>query len=85
MARTGFVQEYRSEKTLERLGALLPPACTVVRDGAVINTLAKNLVPGDVVHLQVTLGNAYLVVHPNGLFLNKQTIKILRQLFLTLS
>ena len=48
----GFIQEYRSEKTLERLGALLPPSCTVLRDGTAFQTLAKNLVPGDVVHLQ---------------------------------
>ena len=25
----GFVQEYRSEKTLEKMGALLPPVCNV--------------------------------------------------------
>ena len=47
----GFVQEYRSEKTLERLGALLPPSCNVLRDGIVQHVQAKNLVPGDVVHL----------------------------------
>ena len=49
----GFVQEYRSEKTLERMGALLPPTCNVLRDGALKNMLAKHLVPGDVVHLSI--------------------------------
>ncbi|QQP38837.1 Calcium-transporting ATPase [Caligus rogercresseyi] len=27
----GFVQEYRSEQTLQRLGALLPPSCHCIR------------------------------------------------------
>jgi Ca2+-transporting ATPase len=45
----GFVQEYRSEKTLERMGALLPPTCHVLRDGKMQHVLAKYLVPGDIV------------------------------------
>jgi hypothetical protein len=42
-------QEYRSEKTLERMGALLPPTCHVVRDAKMQHILAKYLVPGDIV------------------------------------
>lgn len=49
----GFVQEYRSEKTLERMGALLPPKCHCMRDGQLEVIYAKYLVPGDVVHLTV--------------------------------
>ena len=49
----GFVQEYRSEKTLEKMGALLPPTCHVLRDGSTQQILAKQLVPGDVVLLTV--------------------------------
>ena len=49
----GFVQEYRSEKTLERMGALLPPTCRVVRNGQVSNILARYLVPGDIISLSV--------------------------------
>ena len=44
----GFVQEYRSEKTLERMGALLPPTCKVLRDGQYHNILARYLVPGNI-------------------------------------
>ncbi|TYZ63392.1 hypothetical protein PybrP1_000170 [[Pythium] brassicae (nom. inval.)] len=44
-----FVQEYRSEKTLEALKELVPPRCHVVRDGATADVLAKELVPGDIV------------------------------------
>ena len=49
----GFVQEYRSEKTLEKMGALLPPICNVLRDGIRQQILARQLVPGDVVLLTV--------------------------------
>ena len=49
----GFVQEYRSEKTLERMGALLPPTCKVLREGQYHNILARYLVPGDIVCLEV--------------------------------
>ena len=42
----GFVQEYRSEKTLERMGSLLPPTSKVLRDGQYHNILARYLVPG---------------------------------------
>ncbi|KAG6580019.1 calcium-translocating P-type ATPase, PMCA-type [Phytophthora cinnamomi] len=48
-----FVQEYRSEKTLEALKELVPPRCKAVRDGAVVDMLAKELVPGDVVVVDV--------------------------------
>ncbi|GMR54075.1 hypothetical protein PMAYCL1PPCAC_24270 [Pristionchus mayeri] len=47
----GFVQEYRSEKTLEQLGKLVPPACTVIRDGREASMLARELIPGDLVLL----------------------------------
>ena len=49
----GFYQEYKSEKTLERMGALLPPTCRVLREGQLCNILARYLVPGDVVSLSV--------------------------------
>ncbi|KAJ3598256.1 hypothetical protein NHX12_001767 [Muraenolepis orangiensis] len=48
-----FVQEYRSEKSLEELGKLVPPECHCVRDGHVEQLLARELVPGDTVCLSV--------------------------------
>lgn len=48
----GFVQEYRSEKSLEALKRLLPPRAHCVRDGVRQDFLAKELVPGDIVLLQ---------------------------------
>uniref|UniRef100_A0A8R1XQX7 Calcium-transporting ATPase n=4 Tax=Onchocerca TaxID=6281 RepID=A0A8R1XQX7_ONCVO len=49
----GFVQEYRSEKTLEQLNKLVPPMCHTIRDGREMQFLARELVPGDIVLLNV--------------------------------
>ncbi|KAM4800528.1 calcium-transporting ATPase type 2C member 2 [Urocitellus parryii] len=48
-----FIQEYRSEKSLEELTKLVPPECNCVRDGKLQHLLARELVPGDVVSLAV--------------------------------
>lgn len=46
------VQEYRSEVALEKLHNLVPPTCTVLRDGMVSDgNLARDLVVGDLVLL----------------------------------
>ncbi|CAI9541675.1 unnamed protein product [Staurois parvus] len=48
-----FVQEYRSEKSLEELSKLVPPECHCIREGRQEHTLARELVPGDTVCLAV--------------------------------
>jgi Ca2+-transporting ATPase len=48
----GFIQEYRSEQTLEALNTLVPPRCNVIRGSHKINILAEDVVPGDIIHLQ---------------------------------
>ncbi|VDP50902.1 unnamed protein product [Soboliphyme baturini] len=48
-----FVQEYRSEKSLDELTKLVPPTCTCVRRGVSRPMLARELVPGDVVILNM--------------------------------
>ena len=46
------VQEYRSEAALEKLANLVPPTCTVLRDGRVMDGfLARELVVGDLILL----------------------------------
>ncbi|KAJ7125393.1 Ca-transporting ATPase [Mycena epipterygia] len=45
----GFVQEQRSEKSLEALNKLVPHHCHVLREGQTIHILANELVPGDIV------------------------------------
>lgn len=47
----GFVQEQRSEKSLEALNKLVPHHCHVLRDGQSIRILANELVPGDIITL----------------------------------
>lgn len=51
-ALLGFLQEYRTEKTLEKLGELSAPSAAVVRDGAVQRIDARYVVPGDILHLE---------------------------------
>ncbi|KJE91439.1 calcium-transporting P-type ATPase [Capsaspora owczarzaki ATCC 30864] len=47
----GFVQEYRSEKSLEALNKLVPHKCHCLREGKVQQIYARELVPGDIVVL----------------------------------
>jgi Ca2+-transporting ATPase len=46
-----FIQEYRTERSLEALNLLAPPMCHVLREGRVHEVLASELVPGDVVEV----------------------------------
>ncbi|XP_069504830.1 calcium-transporting ATPase type 2C member 1 isoform X2 [Ambystoma mexicanum] len=48
-----FIQEYRSEQSLQELSKLVPPECNCIREGRVEHTLARDLVPGDTVCLGV--------------------------------
>ncbi|KIJ06163.1 hypothetical protein PAXINDRAFT_103485 [Paxillus involutus ATCC 200175] len=47
----GFIQEQRSEKSLEALNKLVPHHCYVIRDQRKVHILANELVPGDIVSL----------------------------------
>ena len=48
----GFVQEYRTEKTLESLRNMTAPTAKVWRDGALTELPAEELVPGDVIAVE---------------------------------
>ncbi len=48
----GFIQEYRAEKTLEKLKSLVAPSAQVIRDGREIEIDAKDIVPADIVVLR---------------------------------
>lgn len=50
-ALLGFIQEFRTEKTLERLGAMSAPTAVVVREGSIKKISASGVVPGDIVRL----------------------------------
>ncbi|KAI0061869.1 Ca-transporting ATPase [Artomyces pyxidatus] len=45
----GFIQERRSEKSLEALNKLVPHHCHIIRDGTPVHVLANEVVPGDIV------------------------------------
>ncbi len=47
-----FFQEYRAERAVEALQALLPREITVLREGFEVRVPATDLVPGDVVRLE---------------------------------
>lgn len=49
----GFIQEYKAEKTLEKLKKFVSQRCQVKRDGKWQNIDTRNLVPGDVVKVQI--------------------------------
>lgn len=46
-----FIQEYRSEQSLEALANLVPPQCVALRNGHRATIFAENLVPGDIIML----------------------------------
>jgi Ca2+-transporting ATPase len=47
-----FIQEYRSEQSLEALATLVPPQCTAIRNAQKLTILAEHIVPGDVIMLR---------------------------------
>jgi Ca2+-transporting ATPase len=48
----GFVQEYRADRAMAALRALTSPTATVVRDARAETIPARDLVPGDLIHLE---------------------------------
>lgn len=48
----GFIQEYRTEKSLQALHQLAAPTAKVVRDGKVLTIPARDIVPGDIALLE---------------------------------
>ncbi len=48
----GFVQEYKSEKTIEALQRMAIPKARVIRDGKEIEVLVNEIVPGDLILIE---------------------------------
>jgi cation-transporting P-type ATPase E len=48
----GIRQELKAKATLDELAVLVAPRATVLRDGAVVELLPTEVVPGDVVHVE---------------------------------
>jgi len=51
-AMLGFIQEFRTEKTMEALKSLTAPAAKVLRSGRHVSIPAEQIVPGDVIILE---------------------------------
>jgi Ca2+-transporting ATPase len=51
-ALLGFFQEYRAERALEALRELAAPTAAVLRDGQEQTVPAREVVPGDIIHLR---------------------------------
>ncbi len=51
-ALVGFVQEYRAERAMEALREMAALNAVVLREGQARQVLARELVPGDLVHLE---------------------------------
>jgi len=51
VSTVGFVQEYKSEQSVEKLKELIAHRCVVIRDGQPADILARDLVTGDIVQL----------------------------------
>lgn len=51
-AAIGFYQEYKADRLLEQLKRMILTQATVIRDGARTEVDERDLVPGDIVHLE---------------------------------
>ncbi|WP_407280235.1 cation-transporting P-type ATPase [Aromatoleum evansii] len=71
-----FWQEYRAERAIEALAALLPQRALVCRDGALETVLAQDLVPGDVIVLEAgdNVPADCRVIEAQGLRVNAATV-----------
>ncbi len=49
---TGFVEEWKAEKAMEKLKEMASPETKVYRDGKIVEIETKNVVPGDVLKLE---------------------------------
>ncbi len=48
----GFIQEYKTERTLDALKSLAAPTANVIRDGVPVSIPAEEVVPGDLIILE---------------------------------
>lgn len=67
----GFYQERKAERAMEALKAMVKPECRVIRDGVLTSILAREVVPGDILVLE--MGDS---IPADAIILNSQSLKI---------
>jgi len=72
----GFIQEYRTEKTMKALKELAAPVARVVRDDRLVEVPAENVVPGDLIVLEAgdRVPADAVLVEANGLFVDESLL-----------
>lgn len=72
----GFIQEYRTEKTIEALKGLAAPMAKVIRDDKLVEIPAENIVPGDLIVLEAgdRVPADAVLVEANGLFVDESIL-----------
>lgn len=72
----GFIQEYRTEKTMEALKGLAAPVARVIRDGRLVEIQAEMIVPGEMIVLEAgdRVPADALLVDANGLLVDESLL-----------
>ncbi|TYQ15332.1 UNVERIFIED_CONTAM: Ca2+-transporting ATPase [Acetivibrio alkalicellulosi] len=75
-ATLGFIQEYRTERTMEALKGLAAPTAKVIRDGRHIEMSAEGIVPGDLIILEAgdRIPADADLVELNGIFVDESLL-----------
>ncbi|MFZ5989948.1 MAG: calcium-translocating P-type ATPase, SERCA-type [Bacillota bacterium] len=72
----GFIQEYRTEKTMEALKGLAAPSARVIREGRLVEIPAEKIVPGDLIVLEAgdRVPADAALIEANGLFIDESLL-----------
>ncbi len=72
----GFIQEYKTEKTLEALASMTAPTAKVMRDGKIKTIPAKDVVPDDIIIFEAgdRIPADAVIVECSGLFTDESML-----------
>lgn len=75
-ATLGFMQEYRTEKTMEALKGLAAPIAKVMRNGNQVEITAEDVVPGDLIILETgdRVPADAVLIESNGIFVDESLL-----------
>lgn len=72
----GFIQEYKTEKTLEALASMTAPTAKVIRDGKLKTIPAENIVPDDLIAFEAgdRIPADSMIIECSGLFTDESML-----------